>query len=108
MLDGEDPPSDADVLDEATFRHALDAGDRPDALLVEEATLERLDGHRIALDGILRTVIVTDRALDDLPSAYIDRPSIRILRRPVNGSDLSRAVLWLSGVDDDGWAADAG
>lgn len=106
MLDGDDPPADADVLDEDAFRRALDAGQRPDALLVEETTLERLDGQRIVLDGILRTVIVTDRPIDDLPTAYLDRPSIRILRRPVTGVDLTRAVLWLSGVEDDGWAVD--
>lgn len=108
MLDGDDPPADADVLDEDAFREALDAGRRPDALIVEEATLERLDGHRIALDGILRTVIVTDRPSDDLPIAYLDRPSIRLLRRPITGFDLTRAVLWLSGGEDDGWAVDTG
>jgi hypothetical protein len=98
-------PADVEPLVESVFRERLEAGDRPDALLVDAAALERLDGHRFALDGVLRTVIVTDRAPDDLPTAYLDRPSIRILRRPVNAWDLDRALLWLSGADDDGWAA---
>lgn len=108
QVDGADGLSaDADVLDETTFRQRLEAGDRPDALLLDVGTLERLDGHRFALDGVLRTVIVTERAIDDLPSAYLDRPSIRILHRPIDRGDLGRALLWLGGVEDDGWAASA-
>lgn len=98
---------DVEILDEAAFREALEAGDRPDALLVDDATLDRLDGHRVALEGLLRTVVVTDRPPGDLPSPYLDRPGIRILRRPVEGGVLSRALLWLSGVEEDGWAAPA-
>ena len=100
-------PAEAEVIDEATFRDRLTAGDRPDAVLLDAGTLERLDGHRFMLDGVLRTVIVTDRAADELPSAYLDRPSIRILHRPVAPGDLARALLWLGGVEDDGWAASA-
>jgi len=107
-LDGEAAiHADADVLDEATFRRRLEAGDRPDALLVDAGTLERLDGHRFALDGVVRMAIATDQAPDALPSAYLDRPSIRVLQRPVDAADRVRAVQWLSGVEDDGWAADA-
>lgn len=98
---------DVEILDEDAFRQAIEAGDRPDALLVADETLDRLDGHRVALDGLLRTVVVTDRSTDELPSPYLDRPGIRILRRPVEDGVLSRALLWLSGVEDDGWAAAA-
>ena len=98
---------DVEILDEATFRQALEAGDRPDALLIDDETLDQLDGHRVALDGLLRTVVVTDRPTDELPSSYLDRPGIRILRRPVETGVLSRALLWLSGVEEDGWAATA-
>jgi hypothetical protein len=99
--------ADASVLDEATFRRRLEAGDRPDALLVDAQTLERLDGHRFALDGVVRMAIVTDGDGDGLPGAYLDRPSIRVLRRPVDAADRVRALQWLSGVEDDGWAAGA-
>lgn len=104
---GDGPSVDMHRMREAEFRERLAAGDRPDGLLVEAGTLERLDGHRFALDGVLRTVIVTDRALDDLPAAYLDRPSVRVLRRPFDPGDLGRALLWLEGVDDDGWATPA-
>ena len=106
-LDGEAAMPEADVLDEATFRRRLEAGDRPDALLVAARTLERLDGHRVALDGVVRTAIVTDGDVDGLPGAYLDRPSIRVLRHPIDAADRVRALRWLSGVEDDGWAADA-
>lgn len=107
-VDGADGfPADAEVLDETAFRDRLEAGERPDALILDAGTIERLNGYRFALDGVLRTVIVTDRPVDDLPSAYLDRPSIRILRRPIDPSRLSRALLWLGGVEDDGWAAPA-
>jgi hypothetical protein len=99
-------PADTEMLDEATFRERLEAGDRPDALLVDAEALERLGGQRYALDGVLRTVIVTDRALDDLPAAYLDRPSIRVLRPPVDAASFDGALLWLSGAEGDGWAAD--
>lgn len=100
-------PADAELVPEDEFRARLEAGDRPDALLVDEGTLERLDGHRYMLDGVVRTVIVTDRGPDHLPSAYLDRPSIRVLHRPLDPGDVARALLWLSGVEDDGWAAPA-
>jgi hypothetical protein len=100
-------PADAETVEEATPRERIEAGDRPDALLVDAEALERLDGQRYALDGVLRTVVVTDRDADDLPAAYLDRPSIRVLRRPVDAASLDRALLWLSGADDDGWAAAA-
>lgn len=99
--------ADAEVLDEDAFRTRLEAGDRPDALLVDAEALERLDGHRFAIDGVLRTVIVAKRPADDLPTAYLDRPSIRVLHRPVELDDLDRALRWLSGAEDDGWAAGA-
>lgn len=105
--EGEGLPPDAEVLDERAFRERLEAGDRPDALLVDAGTLDRLDGQHFALDGVVRTVIVTDPATGDVPSGYLDRPSIRILHRPVDPGDLGRALLWLSGVEDDGWAAEA-
>lgn len=105
--EGDGLPADAEVLDERSFRKRLEAGDRPDALLVDAGTLERLDGQHFALDGVVRTVIVTDRATDHVPSAYRARPSIRILHRPVDRGDVGRALLWLSGVEDDGWAAEA-
>jgi hypothetical protein len=100
-------PADAETLDESALRERLESGDRPDALLVDAEALERLDGQRYALDGVLRTVVVTDRAADDLPVAYLDRPSIRVLRRPIDPAALDRALLWLSGAEDDGWAVEA-
>lgn len=101
---GEVAPPDAEVLDEADFTRRIESGSRPDALLIDGSTLLRLDGERPALDGTLRTLVVTGRPADDLPGPYLDRPSVRLLRKPFEIDEVERGLAWLTGGDDDGWA----
>lgn len=97
-------PGDAELLDEEEFVRRIEGGRRPDALLIDGSTLLRLDGQRPALDGMLRTLVVTGRPADDLPQAYIVRPSVRLLRKPFRVHEVERGMAWLTGADDDGWA----
>jgi hypothetical protein len=97
-------PAEAEVLDEADFSRRIAGGSRPDALLIDGSTLLRLDGERPALDGMLRTLVVTGRPADDLPAPYLDRPSVRLLRKPFEIDEVERGLAWLTGSDDDAWA----
>lgn len=91
---------DAKALDSDEFRRHLEAGDRPDALLVDADTLRNLDGYRLALDGIVRLVIATDGA-DGVPPELLSRPSVRTVPRTLSGDTVDRAIRWLTGVDDE-------
>lgn len=91
---------DAEALDGDEFRRRLDAGDRPDALLLDVDTLHALDGQRLALDGIVRLVIATDGA-DGIPSDLLNRPSVRTVPRTLSGDSVDRSIRWLTGVDDE-------
>lgn len=97
-------PDDAELLDEGEFVRRIEGGNRPDALLIDGSTLLRLDGQRPALDGMLRTLIVTGRPAGDLPAPFLDRASVRLLRKPFEISEVERGLRWLTGTDDDGWA----
>lgn len=97
-------PPDAELVDDAEFGRRLEGGERPDAALVDADTLESLDGQRLALDGIIRTLVLIDDGQDGLPSGYATRPSVCVLRRPVTDRDLQRGLDWLAGGEDDGWA----
>lgn len=91
---------DAEALDRQEFRRRLDAGDRPDALLMDAGTLNDLDGQRLALDGIVRLVIATDDA-DAVPPELRRRPSVRTVPGGLSGETIDRAIQWLTGVNDD-------
>jgi hypothetical protein len=91
---------DAEALDREEFRRRLDAGDRPDALLLDAGTLHALDGQRLALDGIVRLVIATDGA-DGIPADLLSRPSVRTVPRTLSGDTVDRSIRWLTGVDDE-------
>lgn len=96
--------ADADVLAERDFRKRIERGHRPDALMIDGSTLLRLDGQRPAIDGALRTLVVTGRRPSELPSSYLERPSVRFLRKPFTIEAIERGLQWLAGADDDGWA----
>jgi hypothetical protein len=98
-------PEDAELMDETEFRRRIDRGSRPDALLIDGSTLLRLDGQRPALEGAVRTLVVTGRRPAEMPQSYIQRPSVRLLRKPFAIPDIEDGMRWLTGAGDDGWAA---
>jgi hypothetical protein len=97
-------PQDAELMDDQEFRRRIDRGARPNALLIDGTCLLQLDGQRPALEGIVRTLIVTGRAADALPRGYLRRPSVQFLRKPFHLHDMERAMRWLTGGADEGWA----
>lgn len=97
-------PTDAEVMTEGAFRRRIDLGRRPDALLIDGSTLLRLDGQRSALDGMLRTLVVTGRHPAELPSSMLERSSVRFLRKPFTITSIERGLAWLIGGVDDSWA----
>ena len=97
-------PANAVVLTEGEFRQRIDRGHRPDALLIDGSTLLRLDGQRAALDGMLRTLVVTGRHPSELPMAMLQRSSVQFLRKPFSIAAMERGLVWLTGGGDDSWA----
>jgi hypothetical protein len=97
-------PQDAELMDDREFRRRIDRGARPIALLIDGTCLLQLDGQRPALDGIVRTLIVTGREPGALPRGYMQRPSVQFLRKPFRLHDMERAMRWLTGGADEGWA----
>jgi DNA-binding response OmpR family regulator len=97
-------PADADVMTEDEFRRSIDRGRRPDALMIDGSTLLRLDGHRAALDGMLRTLVVTGRDPSELPMSMLERSSVQFLRKPFTTASIERGLEWLTGSGDDSWA----
>ena len=94
----------ADVMTEEEFRRRIERGSRPDALLIDGSTLLRLDGQRAALDGMLRTLVVTGRHPSELPKSMLERSSVRFLRKPFAATSIERGLAWLTGRADDSWA----
>lgn len=97
-------PADTQVLSEDEFRRRIDSGRRPDALLIDGSTLLRLDGQRAALDGMLRTLVVTARHPSELPMAILERSSVQFLRKPFTIGAIERGLAWLTGGGDESWA----
>jgi hypothetical protein len=97
-------PTESDILAEAEFRERIERGRRPDALIIDGSTLLRLDGERIALDGVLRTLVITGRAASELPASLLARPSVRFLRKPFALAAIQGGLAWLAGGADDSWA----
>ena len=97
-------PANAHVMTEGEFRHRIDRGSRPDALLIDGSTLLRLDGQRAALDGTLRTLVVTGRDPADLPVSMLERSSVQFLRKPFTVASIERGLAWLIGGGDDSWS----
>jgi hypothetical protein len=95
---------EADILAEGEFRQRLERGRRPDALMIDGSTLLRLDGERAALDGVLRTLVITGRHASELPASLLERPSVRFLRKPFAIEAIERGLAWLAGASDDSWA----
>jgi hypothetical protein len=97
-------PAHAEVLPEDEFRRRIDRGARPDALLIDGSTLLRLDGQRSALDGMLRTVVVTGRHPSELPTSMLERSSVQFLRKPFTMAAFEGGLAWLTGGGDESWA----
>ena len=97
-------PVDAEVMTEDQFRGRIDRGRRPDALMIDGSTLLRLDGQRAALDGMLRTLVVTGRHPSELPIRMLERSSVQFLRKPFTMTSIERGLAWLTGGGDDSWA----
>lgn len=102
----ETAPIAADILAESEFRRRIDRGLRPDALMIDGSALLRLDGQRPALEGSLRTLVVTGRSRSELPAGYLERPSVRYLRKPFRIEHIERGLRWLAGADDESWCAE--
>lgn len=102
-LIGEIAPHDAQLMDDREFLRRLERGARPGALLIEGSCLLQLDDHRPALEGVVRTLVVTDPPTI-LPPDYMSRPSVQLLRKPIEVRDIQRGLRWLSGSADEGWA----
>lgn len=92
------------VMTEDEFRRRIDRGKRPDALLIDGSALLRLDGQRAALDGMLRTLVVTGRHPSDLPMTILERSSVQFLRKPFAVGAIERGLAWLTGGGDESWA----
>jgi hypothetical protein len=101
---GEIAPHEAELMDDREFLRRLDRGARPSALLIDGSCLMRLDGQRAALDGVVRTLVVTGHEPTILPPDYLARPSVQFLRKPFDVNDMERGLKWLTGGTDDGWA----
>jgi hypothetical protein len=97
-------PTDAHVMTEDEFRRRIDRGSRPDALMIDGSTLLRLDGQRAALDGVLRTLVITGRHPSELPMGMLERSSVQFLRKPFTMASIERGLAWLTGGGDDSWA----
>jgi hypothetical protein len=97
-------PADAEVMTENEFRSRIDRGRRPDALMIDGSTLLRLDGQRAALDGMVRTLVITGRHPSELPMSMLERSSVQFLRKPFTIPSIERGLAWLSGGGDDSWA----
>jgi hypothetical protein len=97
-------PAHAVVMTEGEFRRHIDLGNRPDALLIDGSTLLRLDGQRAALEGMLRTLVVTGRHPSELPMGMLQRSSVQFLRKPFSIGAIERGLVWLTGGGDDSWA----
>jgi hypothetical protein len=97
-------PQGAELMDDREFRRRIERGARPNALLIDGTCLLELDGQRPALDGIVRTLVVTGRERGALPLGYLQRPSVQFLRKPFRLHDMERAMRWLTGGADEGWA----
>jgi hypothetical protein len=97
-------PADAEVMTEGEFRRRIGRGRRPDALMIDGSTLLRLDGQRAALDGMLRTLVITGRHPSELPTNMLARSSVQFLRKPFTMTSIERGLAWLAGGGDDSWA----
>lgn len=97
-------PREADILAEDDLRRRIERGRRPDALMIDGSTLLRLEGERAALDGVLRTLVITGRPASELPESLLERPSVRFLRKPFTIDAIERGLAWLAGGVDDSWA----
>lgn len=101
---GEVAPHGAELMDDAEFLRRLGRGARPSALLIDGSCLMRLDGQRSALDGVVRTLVITGHEPTILPPEYMARPSVQFLRKPIGVGDIERGLRWLTGGADEGWA----
>lgn len=97
-------PATVDVMTEDEFRYRIERGGRPDALMIDGSTLLRLDGERAALDGTLRTLVITGRPPSELPMSMLERSSVQFLRKPFSIVSIERGLAWLTGGGDDSWA----
>ena len=97
-------PANAEVMTENEFRSRIDRGRRPDALMIDGSTLLRLDGQRPALDGMVRTLVITGRHPSELPTSMLERSSVQFLRKPFTVPSIERGLTWLTGGGDDTWA----
>lgn len=95
---------EAEVVSPVELQQRLDAGMRPDALIVDGTQLLELPARqRRAVLGLPRVLICTGISLASLPMSLISGPGVAVLAKPFCVEDLEAAVEWLRGtrVDDE-------
>jgi hypothetical protein len=90
----------AEPLDPQEVETRLDAGDRPEGLVIDGTQLLELapDQRAAALD-LPRVLICTGLALVGLPKELFDLPNVAILAKPFAIDDLESALAWVIGAD---------
>ena len=90
----------AEALDPQEVRTRLDAGDRPEGLVIDGTQLYELspDQRTIVLE-LPRVLICTGLALVGLPAELFDLPNVAVLAKPFALEDLESALAWVIGAD---------
>ena len=90
----------AEPLDPLAVRTRLDAGDRPEGLVIDGTQLYELapDQRAIVLE-LPRVLICTGLALVGLPAELFDLPNVAVLAKPFALEDLESALAWVIGAD---------
>ncbi len=90
----------AEALDPQEVRTRLEAGERPEGLVIDGTQLFELapDQRAITLQ-LPRVLICTGLALVGLPAELFDLPNVAILAKPFAIEDLESALAWVIGAD---------
>lgn len=90
----------AEALEPQEVRTRLDAGDRPEGLVIDGTQLFELapDQRTITLQ-LPRVLICTGLPLVGLPAELFDLPNVAILAKPFALEDLESALAWVIGAD---------
>ncbi len=91
---------DAEALDPSDTRSRLDAGERPDGLVIDGTQLfELAPDQRAIVLKLPRVLICTGLPLVGLPAELFDLPNVAILAKPFALQDLESALAWVIGAD---------